>query len=197
MAGLIENIKLILASGSPRRSEILKRHGFSFEVIKSSCDEDTELTEPAEVVLQLSERKASDVCRRLDASKEEYYVLAADTVVALDGVIYGKPSDENDAFRMIKSLQGKVHQVFTGVSVFRGSGEKLFSFADATFVTVYPMSDEEIWDYIKTGEPMDKAGAYAIQGLFAIYIEQFSGSYDNVVGLPVSRLYNEFKKVMD
>lgn len=185
---------IILASGSPRRKEILMRHKVSFEVIKSDAEEVITKSEPDSVVKELSRQKAFDVAGKL--SGEEKYILAADTVVAKDNKILGKPQDEEDAFNMLKHLQGDVHEVYTGVTLLRSGSEikECLNFAEVTKVYVYPMSDEEIRSYIATKEPMDKAGAYGIQGCFAIHIKGIEGDYDNVVGLPVARFYQECKE---
>lgn len=187
---------IILASGSPRRKELLERQGVGFEVIKSDAEEIITKQEPSEVVKELSLLKAKEVAARL-AAEDKRYILAADTVVAKDGKILGKPADEQEAFDMLKNLQGAVHEVYTGVALFK-AGEpesRGLNFAEATRVYVYPMTDEEIRAYIATGEPMDKAGAYGIQGQFAIHIKGIEGDYDNVVGLPVARLYQECRRL--
>ena len=173
--------KIILASGSPRRQELLSQIGIFFEVRTSDADESLQDQSPSEAVEELSFRKASDV-----ASKPEYsdcYILGADTVVALqDGTILGKPSSEEEAYAMLNALQGNTHSVYTGDT-----------FHVRTDVTVYPMTKQEITDYIATGEPMDKAGAYGIQGAFAAYIKEIHGDYSNVVGLPLGALVHEWK----
>lgn len=191
---------VILASASPRRSELLKRTGIVPEVIPSDVDENVWTADPAELVLELSERKCTDVAMRLLASQTEIpdktVVIGADTVVASGGRILGKPSDEEDAFRMLRNLSGRLHEVLTGVfMIFLKSGKivRTESFAETTRVKVVDLSDEEIRDYIATGEPMDKAGAYGIQGLFSRYVEGIEGDYSNVVGLPVCRICKAFR----
>lgn len=183
--------KVVLASGSPRRREMLERFGVDFKIIKSEEEEYTEETIPWEIVKELSCNKAREVFYKLD-DKSGICVIAADTVVAVDGAVLGKPVDEADAFNMLKKLSGRSHQVYTGVTVVTES--ELICFYDMTEVFVNALSDEEIKAYISTGEPMDKAGAYGIQGLFGIHIDRINGSYDNVVGLPISRLYTETRK---
>lgn len=174
-------MKLILASGSPRRSEILKNAGYEFVVKPTSADESLPGgILPEDAVKLLSERKA-------DAAKIECsdVVLSADTVVALGGRILGKPSDKAEAFSMLRSLSGKTHSVYTGVTI--KSAEKKRVFAVKTDVLFYPLTDDEINAYIATGDPFDKAGAYGIQGRAAVFVEKIDGDYYSVVGLPLSR----------
>lgn len=175
--------QLILASGSPRRKEILTQVGLTFTVIKSDVEEVITKTNPGEIVMELSAQKAQDVYSRLEAP-ENFLVLGSDTVVAYDGNILGKPEDEEGAFAMLRMLSGKSHSVFTGVTLVSDAG--VDTFYEETKVEFYEMSDEEIRNYIKTGEPMDKAGAYGIQGKAAAFIKGISGDYYNVVGLPVA-----------
>ena len=131
-------------------------------------------------------QKAKEVAAKCDGS----IIIGADTIVAMEGQILGKPKDRADAMRMLRLLQGKKHQVITGVTVLLGS-TKTRSFAEVTDVSLYPMTDAQIERYIATGEPMDKAGAYGIQGRFAAYVRGIEGDYNNVVGLPIGRLYQE------
>lgn len=184
--------KLILGSGSPRRKELMAQIGLQFEVIVSDADENISETWPDRMVMELSKNKAEAVWNSLDdKSKAESIVIGADTIVYNDGKVLGKPKDEEDAYNMIKSLQDGVHSVYTGVTLY---GEEVVSFFEETKVYVYPMTDEEITGYIATKDPMDKAGAYGIQGLFAAFVKGIEGDYNNVVGLPVARLYQELKK---
>lgn len=200
----MNNKKIILASGSPRRKELLSQIGLSFTVRVSEADEHTEETKPEKLVCILSERKALAVWDELtEEEKKESILIGADTVVAVDDRILGKPADETEAFQMIKLLQGRSHQVYTGVTILRqGDMQPLEEgtstcsiqkkqFFEKTDVLVYSMSEDEITAYVKTGEPLDKAGAYGIQGSFAAYIQGINGDYSNVVGLPVGRLYHE------
>lgn len=200
----MNNKKIILASGSPRRKELLSQIGLSFTVRVSEADEHTEETKPEKLVCILSERKALAVWDELtEEEKKESILIGADTVVAVDDRILGKPADETEAFRMIELLQGRSHQVYTGVTILRQGGLQPLAdetntcsiqkkqFFEKTDVLVYSMSEEEITAYVKTGEPLDKAGAYGIQGSFAAYIQGINGDYSNVVGLPVGRLYHE------
>lgn len=184
--------QLILASQSPRRRELLEQIGIKFAVQPSTVEEKITKTDPREVVLELAYQKAADVA----GTVKEGTVLGADTIVVLDGRIMGKPKNRENAIEMLKSLQGRSHSVFTGVVLIRknADGERLLRFAEETIVTMYPMSDQEIERYVDTKEPMDKAGAYGIQGRCAAFIECISGDYNNVVGLPVARIYQELKK---
>ncbi len=187
-------MKVILGSGSPRRKEILSNAGIEHEVIVSDCDEHITKTFPAEVVEELSLQKASDVwdkaCRKY--VKDDLLVIGADTIVAFGDTIYGKPDDREDAMRMLKNLSGHTHQVYTGVTV--KTVTRTITFVECTDVYVYDVTDEEIGEYVDTGEPMDKAGAYAIQGGFARYIKGIKGDYNNVVGFPIARTVYELKK---
>ena len=178
-------MKIILASQSPRRKELLERMGIrDFETISPNVDESAfRGLPPEELVRRLSAEKAAAVAGK---AGEDAIVIAADTVVALEGAVLGKPADELDAFKMLSALSGVRHQVYTGVTVCRG-GEKQTAH-EVTDVTFRELSEEEIEDYIATGEPMDKAGAYGIQGYGALLIQGISGDYYNVMGLPVCRL---------
>ena len=183
--------KLILASASPRRRELLSLTGLPFMVMAGNGEEIISTEDPARAVSELSRQKAEAVLLRAEDGDT---VIGADTVVALEGRILGKPADEADAFRMLRMLQGRDHAVYTGVTILKkNSGTAPVTFAERTAVHVLPMSDEEIRAYIATGEPMDKAGAYGIQGRFAVYVAGIEGDYQNVVGLPVSRLYGYLK----
>ena len=176
---------IILASKSPRRRALLEQMGVrDFRIVTPDIDEhmDRDLP-PAELVRQISLEKAQAMAAQADPNT---VVIAADTVVALDGVVLGKPADKEEAFRMLSLLSGNRHQVYTGLTVLRG--EQVFSQWEETSVTFRPLTAEEIEAYIATGEPMDKAGAYGIQGYGALFIEGISGDYYNVMGLPVCRL---------
>ena len=178
-------MKIILASQSPRRKELLERMGIQdFETISPNVDESAfHGLPPEELVRRLSAEKAAAVAGKVG---EDAIVIAADTVVALEGAVLGKPADELDAFKMLSALSGVRHQVYTGVTICRG-GEKQTAH-EVTDVTFRELSEREIEDYISTGEPMDKAGAYGIQGYGALLIQGISGDYYNVMGLPVCRL---------
>lgn len=181
--------KIILASGSPRRRELLTQIGVSFEVYKAEGEEKLTTNVPQEVVRELSMQKAREVAGKVSGD----LYIGADTVVAVDGQILGKPKDEEDAVRMLRLLQGRAHDVATGVAVIFTDGQEPLSFAETTRVHVFPMTEEEIRVYVQSGEPMDKAGAYGIQGLFAAFVSGIEGDYNNVVGLPVGRLYQELR----
>ena len=155
-----------------------------FRVIPAKGEEVLpEKISPENAVLTLSEQKADEVYRE----NRGEVIVAADTIVAIDGKILGKPADEKDAFAMLKTLSGRVHEVFTGACVIFANGRKE-RFFEETKVEFYELSDAEIADYIKTGEPMDKAGAYGIQGKGALLVKRIDGDYYNVMGLPVARL---------
>lgn len=190
--------KIILASASPRRKELLRQVGIRYKVMPSNIEEKITKTQPEEVVQELSYQKAVDVCGSLETlGEDDFTVIGADTVVSFMNHIMGKPKDAEDACRMLESLQGNVHQVYTGVTICfkqKGLPSMFHTFYERTDVSMYPMTQEEIETYAATGEPMDKAGAYAIQGKCASYIESICGDYNNVVGLPVGRLYQELKK---
>ena len=174
-------MKLILASQSPRRQELLKLLGLPFTVRVADIDETLGTCAPEEAVAQLSRKKAEAVRRSADE-----LVIGADTVVVLDGKVLGKPSDETDAFRMLRSLSGRRHQVMTGVTVLQG--DRCTSVTEVTEVSFRPLSDGDILSYIATGDPMDKAGSYGIQNGGALFVDGIHGDYFNVVGLPVCRL---------
>lgn len=172
---------IILASQSPRRRELLRYITDEFEIKVSDVDETLpEGISPAEAVLYLSRIKAQPFASPDDT------VIGADTVVAIDGEILGKPANKEDAALMLRKLSGKTHSVFTGVTVIKD--EKTKSFFVETKVKFFELSDSEIEKYVKTGEPLDKAGAYGIQGYGCLLVEKIDGDYFNVVGLPVSKL---------
>lgn len=191
-------MKIYLASASPRRKELLKQVGLSFKTMPSTVEEKITKTEPGGVVEELSYQKAVDVCAKLTAKGEEdFVVIGADTVVSCWGEILGKPKDKDDAVRMLTNLQGGSHQVYTGVTIawkYKDLSAMYATFSECTDVTMYSMTEEEVKRYVDSGEPMDKAGAYAIQGLCAAYIQGICGDYNNVVGLPVARVCQELKK---
>lgn len=189
--------KIVLASGSPRRKELLAKTGLKFSVVVSGGEEKAETSDPAETVEKLSLDKASAVADLLQAEKEPQLIIGADTVVACDGEILGKPSDKEDAFRMLWKLQGQTHQVYTGVTLLLKKKDtwQAHTFSEKTDVQFYPVSRGELLAYLETGEPMDKAGSYGIQGGFGIYVKGICGDYNNVVGLPVGRLVYELKKL--
>ena len=178
---------IILASNSPRRSRLLEQIGIDFVVDASEIDETIEADDPVTAVKILSERKALVVAGR----HGNQWVLGADTVVCYDGEILGKPSDPQEAFDMLCMLSGRKHQVITGVTLLRREGEEVrrIQFAETTDVWMYLNHRDIIKQYVASGEPMDKAGAYGIQGKGAVLVERIAGDYNNVVGLPIARLY--------
>lgn len=197
--------RIILASASPRRKELLSQIGMDFEVRVSAADEKTQCTEPSKIVRELSRIKARDVFAAFpEKDRGNVLIIGADTIVCLDGRIMGKPQNKEQAEEMLDALQGNTHQVYTGVALIwqepaRGLSQAVVrehSFYEKTSVSLFPMTVQEIADYVNTGEPLDKAGAYGIQGKFAAYIRGIEGDFYNVVGLPTGRLYQELKKVL-
>jgi len=186
--------KLVLASASPRRKELLMQIGLEFCVIPAKGEELITSDDPETVVRSLSHQKALEISSNHSFSTP-VTILGADTVVAYNGHILGKPVDEADAYRMLQLLQGKTHAVFTGITFLDSADQSASVFCCKTDVTVFPMSNKEILDYISSKEPMDKAGAYGIQGLFAAFIEKIEGDYNNVVGLPISMVYQHLKSL--
>ena len=187
-------MKLILASASPRRKELLGKIGLEFDIIPAKGEEIVTKNLPWEVVDELSFQKAKEIA---DRQMEECIVIGSDTIVAKGEKIMGKPKDEADAYQMLSEIAGNVHQVYTGVTLIRtGANPKVITFAEKTDVHLYPMNDEEISAYIATKDPMDKAGAYGIQGDFAIHVKGIEGDYYNVVGLPIGKVYQELKQLL-
>ena len=191
---------VILASASPRRREMLKRADIPFIIIPAQGEEIVSSSDPVEVSEGLSKQKTEEVIDRMENNPvydgTEFTVLGADTVVFCNGEIMGKPKDEADAFRCLKMIQGNSHSVITGVTIAAHHFDESVDFNvfhEKTDVTVYPMTDAQINDYIATGEPFDKAGSYAIQGTFSKYIQGINGDYSNVVGLPLGRVFRELK----
>jgi len=181
-------VRLILASGSPRRAELLAAAGFTFEVRAPSVDERVQTGEdPQAHVLRLAQEKA----RAVDGGDPDLVVLGADTVVVIDGLVLGKPADDRDAIEMLGRLSGRAHEVLTGIAV-RGAG-RLLTDVSRTTVRFVPLSPGEIAWYVASGEPRDKAGAYAIQGLASRFVDRIEGSYSNVVGLPIAAVYDLLK----
>ena len=189
-------MKYILASGSPRRKELLAKVIPNYEVIPAIGEETTSKELPEEIVEELSYQKASEIFNKvLTNSTDIPVVIGADTIVSYKRRVLGKPRDRKDAADMIRGFQGDSHAVYTGVTVFTMKDGKPYSFTfhEETLVDVAPMTEEEILSYVATGEADDKAGAYGVQGLFGIYITGIRGDYYNVVGLPIARLYHELK----
>ena len=214
-------MKIVLGSASPRRRELLKQVGLEFEVVVSDVEEKVTSAVPHKVVEELSVQKADGVLdvllKKQDEAQgqenfaDEMLIIGADTIVACDGQILGKPKDEEDAKEMLRRLQGRTHEVYTGVTVLHvkqnrgttGSNIGLNevkveyrTFHEMTKVVFCAMSEGEIENYVASGDPLDKAGAYGIQGLCARYISGIEGDYNNVVGLPVGRLYQEIKDIL-
>lgn len=192
--------RIVLASASPRRRELLSQIGVEFEVKPADGEERIISTEPSKVVEELSGQKAMFTAKALEKENghvpEGCIVLGADTIVSYEGRILGKPSDKEDAIQMLSMLQGNTHQVYTGVTVLKekqGSW-KSHTFFECTDVIFYPVTREEIVEYVNSGDPMDKAGSYGIQGAWGAYVKGIHGDYNNVVGLPVARLIYETKK---
>ena len=211
-----QNVRLVLASASPRRRELLSQIGLEFTVMPSTKEENAKTTEAGALVQELSRQKAVDIWEQLsggqgqnpDADQEqiseetqepnlngkrqpELLVIGADTVVCCEGKILGKPHSREAAAEMLTALQGRSHEVYTGVTLY--SQSETVTFFECTQVEFYPMTEVEISEYIDSKEPMDKAGAYGIQGLGARFVKGIRGDYNNVVGLPVGRLYQELK----
>lgn len=185
-------MKIILASGSPRRKELIRLLSDDVTVIPSGCEECVpEKLGGSETVLYLSRLKGLDVKEKC---AESGVVVSADTVVCLDDELLGKPGNAEEAFSMLSRLSGRVHTVYTGVTLIYGEKEK--SFFESSEVEFWALSADEINDYIKTGEPFDKAGAYGIQGKGALLVKKINGDFYNVMGLPVSRLKRELEDIL-
>jgi len=187
--------KIVLASKSPRRKELMKIICDSFLIMPDNSSEDAdESLMPGDYVMKLATDKCLNVSKNYP---DDYIVIGADTVVVKDNQIIGKPSSEEDACRMLKMLSGSVHFVYTGVCVSMKSISKTISFFEKTDVYFNEISNSEILNYVKTGEPMDKAGAYGIQEKGALFVRETVGDYNNVVGLPVAKLYKILKNEFD
>lgn len=190
----MKNRKIILASASPRRREIMQQAGYEFEIMVSHKEESYTSTEPNEIVKELALLKANDIAGQVE--QKNTVVIGADTVVAYVGKILGKPKTKEEAFCMIREFQGDKHQVYTGVAIIEFDecgNKKVANEAVKTDVYVNPMTDEEIWAYIERDNVLDKAGSYGIQSGFACHIEKIEGDYFNVVGLPISYIYKILK----
>lgn len=201
-AGAEEDVELhttiILASKSPRRTELLSQIGIRHICLVSGTEEVITRQEPDQVVIELAQGKALAVAEGYqDFHQDQTVFIGADTVVSRNGKILGKPDNETEAVQMLQSLQGDSHCVYTGVCLLLYHGRTLehkITFSECTKVWMYPMTQAETERYVSTGEPMDKAGSYGIQGIGASYIQKIEGDYNNVVGLPVGRIYQELKK---
>ncbi|MBR3307726.1 MAG: septum formation protein Maf [Lachnospiraceae bacterium] len=186
-------MKYILASGSPRRREILSRMGFDFELCTPEVSEEHGDIPVWRLVCELSARKAyaaAELCGR------DCVVIAADTMVAAEGKLLGKPKDRAESERMVRMLSGNTHQVYTGVCLIRLDTEEMSCFSERSNVMVRELSEEEIREYVDSGEGDDKAGAYAIQGAFGKYVTGYTGERDNIIGLPSERLKKELELLM-
>jgi septum formation protein len=178
--------RVILASSSPRRADLLRTIGVEFEIAPSSIQERPHAGEaPADYITRLARAKVIGIARQ----REQGLVIGADTIVVLDGKILGKPIDEADATKMLRSLSGRWHAVMTGVALYEAATRQEVADYDKTLVRFGQMSEAEIAWYVKSGEPLDKAGAYGIQGLASLFIEEIAGNYFNVVGLPLPLVY--------
>jgi septum formation protein len=188
-------MKYILASASPRRKELLTQAGLEFEVLTSNVEEIITRTVPSEVVIELASQKAENVYQNYKGT-EDLVIIGADTVVVYKDEILGKPADEDDAYNMLSMLADRTHQVYTGVClIIRQNGNvHTHTFFESTDVTFYPICKEDLQSYVESGDPLDKAGAYGIQGPFAIHVKCIHGDYNNVVGLPIARLHQELLK---
>lgn len=182
-------MKIILASNSPRRRDLMSKAGLEFKVIPAECEEHVAPgAAPADTVTSLARQKAKWVAENKASEYKDALVIGADTVVAVGDTILGKPRDKEDAFSMLKALSGREHCVYTGVALLSLDQKINESFVSCTKVKFYDLTDREIEEYINTGEPFDKAGAYGIQGKGGLLVEGISGDYNNVVGLPVAEL---------
>lgn len=187
--------QIILASESPRRKEIMETMGILYTAMAGNVVEVVEETVPEEMVQALARLKTREISNRLlqQSVENEVIIIGADTMVFYQEHALGKPKDEAEAARMLHLLSGDIHEVNTGVNILikdKDGKEESISFAVCTKVAVQPMSEEQILDYIASGEPMDKAGAYAIQGKFGLYIKEIIGDYYNVVGFPIAKIYD-------
>ncbi|MDE6889883.1 MAG: Maf family protein [Eubacterium sp.] len=194
-------MRIILASASPRRKELFQTLFPDFEVIPAVGGESYTKTIPSEIVTQLSAQKATEIEQSVNAAlsgrihRPEYLIVGADTVVVFNDQVLGKPKDASDAKKMLRMLAGNVHEVYTGVTIILSlRGRRQYKeLSECTRVRFYPVTDAEIDAYIQSGEPMDKAGSYGIQGIGGRFVQSILGDYQNVVGLPVARLYQELK----
>ncbi|MBQ9608364.1 MAG: septum formation inhibitor Maf [Lachnospiraceae bacterium] len=182
--------RIILASKSPRRRELLAQAGYEFDIIPSDKEEVMEGGTVENIVMNLARIKANDVYHRF--KEQNPIVIGADTIVVYEKEIFGKPKDAAEAAQMLSRLSGRTHEVMTGVCIV--SSDENIAFYETTKVTFYELTNQEIEDYISTGDPLDKAGAYGIQGVFAKFVKEIVGDYYNVVGLPIARIYQEIKK---
>jgi len=194
LSQILRTKKLILASSSPRRAEILRKQRIDFEVISpDNIDEEKISADPVEHVLELSKKKVQSVLHKV----EEGLILGADTIVVLNGEILGKPRDEAHAQRILRKLSGKTHRVYTGLTLMDKRSGKTSSDHDCTEVTFNKLDENDIKNYIATGEPMDKAGAYGIQGMGSFLVDRLRGNLDNVIGLPMQKFREILKTIAE
>ena len=199
----LEQYHVVLASQSPRRRELLGRLHIPFEVLPAKGEEKMQNGSPENIVMDLARQKAVEVyaLKQDDSGREKpLFIIGADTIVVYDNQILGKPRDREHAYEMLRMLSGSTHQVYTGVCLIRdGAMSEAVDhcFYEKTDVRFAQLTDGEIWDYIDSGDSFDKAGGYGIQGDFAVYVQEIQGDYNNVVGLPVARLYQEMKGMMN
>jgi len=190
---LLKEKRLILASSSPRRAEILTREKVKFEIkIPTGHEDENEFSDPVTHVLEFSRRKAQNVAEKV----ENGIILGADTIVVLDGEILGKPKNESNALSFLKKLSGRMHRVYTGITLINKSTGKTISDYDLTKVKFNQLNEQEIRNYIATGEPMDKAGAYGIQAMGSFLVDHIEGSLDNVIGLPTEKLQEMLNRIV-
>ena len=190
-------MRYILASQSPRRRELLARTGLEFDVIPSDVNEKITKEVPSDVVMELAHQKAENVYAKI-TDPDDYTVIGSDTIVVYRDEILGKPVDKQEAYDMLSMLADRTHQVYTGVTFagcIRGQ-QILHTFYEKTDVTFYPVTKEDLHAYVDSGDSLDKAGAYGIQGAFAIHVKGIEGDYNNVVGLPIARLYHELDSIL-
>jgi septum formation protein len=193
IADLLREKKLVLASSSPRRAEILTREKVRFEIkIPHNYKEENIFSDPVTHVLESSKRKAQSVADKL----EDGIILGADTIVVLDGEIMGKPKNKDEALLTLKKLSGRMHQVYTGITLINKSAGRMISDYDLTKVKFNQLYEQEILNYIATGEPMDKAGAYGIQGMGSFLVDRIEGSLENVIGLPTEKLQEMLHQIV-
>lgn len=187
-------MNIVLASNSPRRREILSQLNIRFKVVPSNFEETLINMEPLELVEHFAYMKALDVFEKLKGNlPEDTYILGSDTIVYCDSIM-GKPKSDEDAYQMLKTLSNKEHQVISGLSIIQGNTGKAITMHELTKVWIRELEDREILEYIASGEPLDKAGAYAIQGIGSLFVEKIQGCYFNVVGLPVNKLFKIMKE---
>ncbi len=187
--------KIILASGSPRRQELLEQMGLGYQVVVSDVDEGGLSHMPPEGLVQaLASLKANAVAKGISDEKQDFLIIGADTLVVLDNEILGKPKDSQDAEQMLRSLSGKRHIVYTGVSIIDSKTNTEETFVEGSRIYMKEMTADEIRDYVLTKEPLDKAGSYGIQGRGGVFVEKIEGDCFSVMGLPIAKLYDHLKK---